>query len=284
MISLTNVHFAYSAKATVFEGFDLALQKGNIYGLLGKNGAGKTTLLKIMLGLVRPSIGQMNVAGFNPSRREASFNAQYFYVPEDPFFPSGSLKKFVECYAPFYPNFNLDKFFGLLKEFEIDRTLKFKSVSFGQKKKAYIAFAIACQTPILIMDEPTNGLDIPSKRQFRKIINYIINPDRLMIISSHQIRDLHSLIDHVLLLDQGKLLIDHSLQEIDNNIRFEIFRKEPTAEDLIYYERVPGGYLGIRHGASDHNSLEIDLEILFNATIDKPDHMKVLLHKTKSYA
>ena len=105
-----------------------------------------------------------------------------------------------------------------------------------------------------------------------------------MIISSHQIRDLHSLIDHVLLLDQGKLLIDHSLQEIDNNIRFEIFRKEPTAEDLIYYERVPGGYLGIRDGASDHNSLEIDLEILFNATIDKPDHMKVLLHKTKSYA
>ena len=252
--------------------------------MLGKNGAGKTTLLKTMLGLIRPRTGSVEVAGYNPAKRQAAFNAQYFYVPEDPYFPGGSLQKFVKCYAPFYPNFDLDKFFGLLKEFEIDRIMSFKNVSFGQKKKAYIAFAIACQTPILIMDEPTNGLDIPSKRQFRKIINYIINPDRLMIISSHQIRDLHSLIDHVLLLDQGELLIDHSLQDIEKNLRFEIYRTEPTQEDLIYYERVPGGYLGIRDGITDHTALEIDLEILFNATIDKPDHMKVLLHKTKSYA
>ena len=284
MISLTNIHFGYSAKASVFEGFNLSLQAGNIYGLLGKNGAGKTTLLKTMLGLIRPRTGSVEVAGYNPAKRQAAFNAQYFYVPEDPYFPGGSLQKFVKCYAPFYPNFEITKFFGLLKEFEIDRNMSFKSVSFGQKKKAYIAFAIACQTPILIMDEPTNGLDIPSKKQFRKIINYIINPDRLMIISSHQIRDLHSLIDHVLLLDQGQLLINHSLQEIEQNLRFEIYRSEPTQEDLIYYERVPGGYLGIRDGATDHTSLEVDLEILFNATVDQPDHMKVILHKSKSYA
>ena len=284
MINLSNIHYAYSPKATVFAGLNLELQGGNIYGLLGKNGAGKTTLLKIMLGLIRPATGGVQAAGYNPAKRQAAFNAQYFYVPEDPYFPGGSLQKFVKCYAPFYPNFELTKFFGLLKEFEIDRNMSFKSVSFGQKKKAYIAFAIACQTPILIMDEPTNGLDIPSKKQFRKIINYIINPDRLMIISSHQIRDLHSLIDHVLLLDQGQLLINHSLQEIEQNLRFEIYRSEPTQEDLIYYERVPGGYLGIRDGATDHTSLEVDLEILFNATVDQPDHMKVILHKSKSYA
>lgn len=284
MINLSNIHFAYSPKAAVFAGLNLELQGGNIYGLLGKNGAGKTTLLKIMLGLIRPATGSVQATGHNPAKRQAAFNAKYFYVPEDPYFPGGSLQKFVKCYAPFYPNFELNKFFGLLKEFEIDRNLSFKDVSFGQKKKAFIAFAIACQTPILIMDEPTNGLDIPSKRQFRKIINHIINPDRVMIISSHQIRDLHSLIDHVLLLDQGQLLINHSLQEIERNLRFEIYRIEPTQEDLIYYERVPGGYLGIRDGVTDHTALEIDLEILFNATIDQPAHMKVVLHKSKSYA
>jgi ABC-2 type transport system ATP-binding protein len=284
MIQLSNIHFVYSPKDAVFNGLNLQLEAGNIYGLLGKNGAGKTTLLKVILGLIRPSTGSAQVAGYNPTHRKAAFNAQYFYVPEDPFFPTGSLQKFVKCYAPFYPNFELDKFFGLLNEFEIDRSMSFKNVSFGQKKKAFIAFAIACQTPILIMDEPTNGLDIPSKKQFRKIMNYIINPNRLMIISSHQIRDLHSLIDHVLLLDDGQLLIDHSLQEIEQNLRFEIYRSEPTQEDLIYYERVPGGYLGIRDGVTDHTALEIDLEILFNATIDRPDHMKVLLHKSESYA
>ena len=149
---------------TVLRDINFEIGQGETLALVGSNGAGKTTMLKIMLGLIRPDEGDLQVAGHNPTKRSAAFNAQYFYVPEDPFFPNGTLKKFIQCYAPFYPNFSLEKFFSLLKEFEIDRSMSFKSVSFGQKKKAYIAFAIACQTPIIVMDEPTNGLDIPSKR------------------------------------------------------------------------------------------------------------------------
>ncbi len=284
MIEITDLGFHYTPRAPILRGVTTQLRGGMIYGLLGKNGAGKTTFLKIIMGLLRPNSGEIRVKGYNPTRRQTAFLSSIFYVPEDPFFPSGSLRRFVQSYGPFYPSFSKALFFELLEIFEVDRSVSFSSISFGQRKKAFIAFAIACQTNIIVMDEPTNGLDIPSKRQFRKVINHVINDSRLMIISSHQIRDLHSLIDAVIMVDEGEILIDHSLPEIEECLRFEVFRSEPGDEDLLYYERVPGGYLGVRAGRYDHSSLEIDLEILFNATLDRRDHMKVLLHKTQDYA
>ena len=282
MISVSNLSFQYSSGKNVFDDLNLTLDSGKIYGLLGKNGAGKTTLIKNILGLRRPQSGQITTFGHNPIDRPLHLLQQYFFIPEDPYLPDISMKEYIDRYSPFYPNFQLEKFLQLLNEFNLERTIHLKNLSFGQKKKAIIAFAIATYTPLLIMDEPTNGLDIPSKKQFRKIITHIADEGRLFIISTHQIRDLHSLIDHVLLIDEGKLLINHDMMQITNSLSFHVHRSEPQEEDIIYYERVPGGYLAISEG-SDSESLEVDLEVLFNAAITEKNTINQLL-KNKTYA
>ena len=127
-----------------------------------------------------------------------------------------------------------------------------------------IAFGLATNTRVLIMDEPTNGLDIPSKKQFRKILSHIITKDRIFIISTHQIRDLHSLIDNVLIIHQGQLIFNHTIEEICDKLHFSLSPSPIYPEELIYSERVPGGYLNIGP-KQEKPSFEPDLEVLFNA-------------------
>lgn len=283
MISITGLNFRYDVKQKALHNIDLQLNSGRIYGLLGKNGAGKTSLLKNILGLRKSGSGTISVNGYDPRKGEKDFLASYFFIPEDPHMPDISMKEYIQCYAPFYPNFSLDLFFRILNEFELPRKLHFSKVSLGQKKKALISFGIAANTPILVMDEPTNGLDIPSKKQFRKIITTLVNDDRLFVVSTHQIRDLHSLIDHVLIMDQGEILVDSSIEMIERALSFEVHRTETIAEDSIYYERVPGGYMSITEGGERPESLEVDMEVLFNAVITEKELFSHIL-KTKIYA
>ena len=277
MIRIRDLHFGYAPGTEILHGVDLELPSGRIYGLLGRNGAGKTSLIKNITGLRRPQSGSLEVFGYDPALREREYVQKYFFIPEDPYIPNISMKEYISRYAPFYPEFELDKFFKLLREFDLERSLHLRNLSFGQKKKSLIAFAIATNTPLLIMDEPTNGLDIPSKKQFRKIISYITEEDRLFLISTHQIRDLHSLIDHVVLIDAGRIILDQEMLAISQALVFEVHRQEPEDKDILYYERVPGGYLSIKEGSSVH-SLEVDLEVLFNAVITDRQSFAQLLN------
>lgn len=279
MIDIKNLTYKYPSGQAVFNNLNLNLSSGTIYGLLGKNGAGKTTLIKNLLGLRRGTSGELVVGGHNPKNRNRNFLESYFFIPEDPYLPEITMKEYIESYSPFYPNFNIDHFFQILREFELPKMLHFKKVSFGQKKKALIAFAIATHTPLLIMDEPTNGLDIPSKRQFRKIISHMIDDKRLFIVSTHQIRDLHSLIDHMIILDNGEVIVDNSIMMIERAISFEVCRTQPDEESNLYSERVPGGYMCLKEGGGRPESLEVDMEVLFNAVMtDK----KVFSHILKA--
>lgn len=282
MISVQQLSYGYDTRQSILSDISLDFSSGKIYGVLGKNGAGKTTLLKNLLGLRYADKGHISINEYAVYKRQKDLLADYFYIAEEPFIPKISVRRFVQSYAPFYPCFDLNQFFGLLNEFELTRKSHLKALSFGQRKKVLIAFAIAANTRLIIMDEPTNGLDIPSKKQFRKIINYIISNDRLSIISTHQIRDLHALIDHVIILDQGKIIVDNSLELISKALSFEIYRSEPHETDIIYHERVPGGYLAIKEGGHRPESLEVDLEVLFNAVMsDKTLFTHIL--KSKNY-
>ena len=267
MITVKRLNFEYDHNHKALNQISLELYTGRIYGLLGKNGAGKTSLLKNILGLRKSGTGDISVFGFDPRKSERAFLASYFFIPEDPHIPDMSMKEYIECHAPFYPDFNLDHFFQILNEFELPRKLNFGKVSLGQKKKALISFGIAANTPLLVMDEPTNGLDIPSKKQLRKIINSLVNDKRLFIISTHQVRDLHSLIDHVIVLDDGEIVVDNSIQMIERALSFEVHRHESSAQNSIYYEKVPGGFLSINEGGERPESLAVDMEVLFNAVI-----------------
>ena len=270
MIKIDGLSFGYSHRINLFESLDLEINSGQIHGLLGLNGAGKSTLLHLAQGLRYPKSGSIRVFGNNPADRDIYHLQDSFLLPEEIYAPSISLKRFVDRYAPFYPSFSIDQFLKLLNEFELDRKSQLGNLSMGQQKKALIAFGLATNTKVLMMDEPTNGLDIPSKKQFRKILTHIIREDRLFIISTHQIRDLHSLIDNVLVLSDGKIIFNNTIEHICDRLHFSLSRQPEKTTNLIYNERVPGGYLNIQPAKSGE-SFEPDLEVLFNAIITKND-------------
>lgn len=273
MITIDNLTFGYR-KRKLFEGLNLQLSSGSIYGLLGKNGAGKTTLLKLMAGLLTPTMGEITVLDQTPSKRKPSLLSEIFVLPEEFDLPRMSITEYARYYGVFYPNFSDDQLLTLLKELEVEADQTLHTMSFGQKKKALIAFAIACNTKLLIMDEPTNGLDIPSKSSFRRVIASIANEERTIIISTHQVRDLDQLIDRIVILDESSILLNASINEITDKLFFT--HLEPT-DHAIYAEQTIHGRWGVQHNTAGAESL-MDMEILFNAVTTNSQTFKTIFN------
>lgn len=280
MIRIRNLNFGYKHNQNLFNDLDVTLASGQIHGLLGLNGAGKSSLLHLIQGLRYRDQGSLDAFGFDPQQRQVSFLNNTFLIAEDCYTPNMSLKAYVDMYSPFYPSFSLESFLKFLNEFELDHSVHLGKLSMGQRKKAVIAFGLATNTKLLMMDEPTNGLDIPSKKQFRKILSHIITDDRLFLISTHQIRDLHSLIDNVIVLSDGKIIFNQSIQGICEHLHFSLSGKPDDHQNLIYHERVPGGYLNIKK-ADGTESFEPDLEVLFNAINTHTNEINEAFYKDK---
>ncbi len=201
MIEVKNISFKYAGqKDLVFDDFSLTLKQDNIYGLLGKNGTGKSTLLYLISGLLRPRKGEVIFDGIETRLRRPETLSEIFIVPEEFDLPKMSLKEYVKINRPFYPLFSTSVLESCLNDFELGTDLQLSSLSMGQKKKVYMAFALAVGTKVLLMDEPTNGLDIPSKSQFRKVIAQYMSGERTLISSTHQVHDMEQLLDHILIL------------------------------------------------------------------------------------
>src|ERR1035437_7011019 len=220
MITVNKMAFSYRKGQELFENMNLTLLPGGIYGLLGKNGAGKTTLLKLICGLSFPDEGSIRVGDYTPSKRDVAFLSDIFFVREEIYIAERTPKEMEKYLAPFYPSFDGELFQGLIKKLEVDYTGKFQQLSYGQKKKAMIAFAISCKTKYLFMDEPTNGLDIPSKALFRSIIASTYDENRITIISTHQVRDLQSLIDNVIILNDQQIQFNVSMDQVSEKLIF----------------------------------------------------------------
>jgi ABC-2 type transport system ATP-binding protein len=270
MVKIEKLDFGYKKNQQLFRELNLELQSGNIYGLFGMNGAGKTTLLKLMSGLLFPKSGQCLMFEKDVSSRLPEILANIYVIPEEFVLPPVSIKSFVEMNAPFYPRFDytlLDKY---LKEFEISNDKKLTAYSYGQKKKFLIAFGLATQTNVLLMDEPTNGLDIPSKSQFRRIMAAASTEEQCIIISTHQVRDLASIIDHVIILDNGTIIFKHSLMDISTRLTFGKI-KDDSGEGILYAEEVLGGKAAIRKNTGQDTA--VDLELLFNGVIKNSEIM-----------
>lgn len=266
MIQFTDVHFGYKKKKPLYRDLRLNVQAGHIYGLLGKNGAGKSTLLKLISGLVFPVSGTVSVLHHEPAKRQPSFLEKVFLIPEEIETPDVEVVTFADDYAPFYPNFNKAQFLSLLNDFDVPLT-NLKAMSYGQKKKTWIALGIAANTQLLILDEPTNGLDIPSKRQFRKMLAGNLTADRCIIISTHQTRDLDSLIDNIVIVDDGELIMNAHLDRIAEKICFRQFANEDQAINSIYSENNVMGTSAVMFNNNEENPGRMDIELLFNAAI-----------------
>lgn len=266
MVTINNLDFGYRKNKRLFSELNLKLETGRIYGLLGKNGSGKTTLMKQTAGLLYPNNGEIILNGENPVKRSPKFLSSYFMVPEEFETPGVSLKNFIKITAPFYPFFNENDFYKYLSEFQLEVEGKLDKLSFGQKKKVMLSFGLATHTPVLLSDEPTNGLDIPSKSMFRKIMASAINEDKLFVISTHQVRDIEGIIDAIVVLDNGKIIFNQDLETVSEKLSFKTLTS--IDDDVLYAEKHLNTYQAIVRKKDEEHS-HINMELLFNAIISK---------------
>lgn len=266
MIQIRNLSYRYSKRVEIFNDLNLEFKPGKIYGLLGKNGAGKSTLIKNITGMLFPSSGTCEIFEESPKNRSVNFLKNLFFVPEEYYLPNLSIEELVNIYKDFYPNFDTNQFDGYIKEFKIEKHKRTTELSLGQKKKILIGFALSANTKVLIMDEPTNGLDIPSKILFRNMINDSFKKDRIVIITSHQVRDLDELIHSIIIMNDGKVLLNDDKEHIAKHLQFQLTDTKQETTDLIYQEKVSNGFASIKENKTDTAGY-IDIELLFNAVL-----------------
>ena len=266
MIEVNNISFRYpGTKHNVFSNFSMSLEANNIYGLLGKNGTGKSTLLYLISGLLRPANGEVKVDGRLATDRRPEMLKDMFIVPEEFNLPAVTLDTYVKINKPFYPNFSQEVLESCLKDFELPQTLKLNELSMGQKKKVYMSFALAAGTKYLFMDEPTNGLDIPSKTQFRRVIANNMSDERTLIISTHQVHDVETLLDHILILSESEMLLNSSVSNICEHFSFEYRQPQEMDDTVIYAEPTLQGNAVIAKREENDDETQMNLELLFNA-------------------
>lgn len=278
MLQVENISFSYrKGKKNVLHDFSLSLEKGRVYGLLGKNGAGKSTLLYLMSGLLTPKSGKVMYHDTNVRRRLPVTLQDMFLVPEEFDLPPISLISYVELNSQFYPRFSKEDMVKYLHYFELEQEQDLGALSMGQKKKVFMSFALATNTSLLIMDEPTNGLDIPGKSQFRKFIASGMSDDRTIIISTHQVRDIDKILDHVVIMDNSHVLLDESTANICSKLLFVESDDRELAKTALYtLPSVQGNFL-MMPNTEDEES-EINLELLFGAALAAPEKIAGMFH------
>jgi ABC-2 type transport system ATP-binding protein len=261
MIKTENLTFGYKARRKVLNDITLELGEGHIHGLLGCNGIGKTTLLKLICGIMRPSWGSVCVDGFDPMTRKPVMFAELMIIPEEFELPNYSLERYATIMQPFYPRFDRDTMRYYATELKVNTKDKLHSMSMGQRKKAYIAFALACNVRTLLMDEPTNGLDIPSKTVFRRLLASYVNESRMVVISTHQVADVESLLDNIVILDTEGVALAATTTEICSKLKFG---RATEVDNVLYKEMAIAGEMAVMENREGEDT-QLNIELLFNA-------------------
>ena len=260
MIEINDLGFSYGQNP-VLKNISMKLEEGKIYGLLGENGVGKTTLLTLLCGLKKPQTGSIDIDGYNPYDRKPSFLADQYYLSDEVAAVNMKAIDYARNYGKFWEKFDMGKFLEIMKVFENDPEQKMNRMSCGQLKKTWISFALACNTRYIFMDEPTNGLDIPSKAQFRKAVTKYTSEDSTLVISTHQVRDLENIIDPIIILDRQDVLLNATVEEISEKLYFDYSNEK--IEGALYSEMTPGGCVQVLINTGSEES-KVNIEALFN--------------------
>lgn len=272
MINIKDLAFSYGSNE-VLRDINLTLLPGKIYGLLGENGVGKTTLLTLLCGLKKVQRGVISIDGLNPYKRTPELLQEQYYLPDEVAAWHDKAAFWARGNGKFYPGFSIGTFNELMSLFEVDPSMKMDAMSNGQLKKTYISFALACSPKYLYMDEPTNGLDIPSKTQFRTALLKYTSEDSTIVISTHQVRDLESVIDPIIILDRRDVLLNASLEEITKELYFDY--GNILREDSLYSEQLPGGFIQVYRNRTKEDS-KVNIEALFNAVHKNKELIKAI--------
>ena len=278
MIKVENLSFTYpKSKHMVLHDFSFSLEAGRVYGLLGRNGAGKSTLLYLITGLLTPKKGKIMYHDINVRSRLPMTLQDMFLVPEEFELPSISLKKYIDLNAPFYPNFSKEDMYKYLHCFEMDMDVNLGALSMGQKRKVFMIFALATNTSLLLMDEPTNGLDIPGKSQFRKFMASGMTDNKTIVISTHQIRDIDKMLDSVMIMDESRVLLNESTVHICEKLCFKESDDRSLIDKALF--AVPSLHGNSLLLLNEHNEdSDINIELLFNAILAQPQKIANLFH------
>ena len=270
MITIENTSYGYKSNPLIFNNISLEIGNG-IYGLLGENGVGKTTLMHLICGLLFPKNGKCSIDGRNTAERQPEGLARYYFLPEEMQMPTESIVSFAARHSVFYPHFNQEEFELNLEELKINRKQKLSSVSYGQQKKAMLAYAFALHTPYTLLDEPTNGLDITSRQALKRIISRSMDDESTLLISTHQAHDFENLLDHLIILGKGEILLNRSLDEISNRLLFA--RTDILPEESIYSEENLSGYFSIIPNEDGEENTP-DIELLYKAVLQQPEKIQ----------
>ena len=262
MIKINDLAFSYGSEP-VLKNITMTLEEGRIYGLLGENGVGKTTLLTLLCGLKKPNTGSIDIDGYDPFKRDPNLYKELYYVPDEVSPLHQTARLFAKNSGVFWPNFSMDH-------------KKMDAMSAGQLKKTYLSFALACKPRYLFMDEPTNGLDIPSKSQFRAAVSRYTAEDSTIVISTHQVRDLENIIDPIIILDKQDVLVNASLEKIASKLTFDY--GTTLHPESLYSEQLPGGFIQVLLN-TDGQETKVNIEALFNAVHKNKELIKNLLNE-----
>ncbi|MFC4665224.1 ATP-binding cassette domain-containing protein [Falsiporphyromonas endometrii] len=272
MIKISNLNYSYKRGVPLFKDLNLQLPQGTITGLLGKNGEGKTTMLKLLSGSLLPKSGNISVLFNDPSTRSFAVQQEIFLLPEIVQCPSVKVRRYLDMMASFYPTYDKEVEADAMRVFDLNDEMKLGKISQGQQKKVVITVALASRTPLLLMDEPTNSLDIPSKTAFRQLMAKYLNENQTVIISTHQVRDLESLIDRVVLMNNNEIVCNESIYELSQTFHFS--QTDKVDGQPLYTEQSPIGNVGMflrEKNSQDFDDDYFSLELFFNGVISNHD-------------
>lgn len=206
-----------------------------------------------------------------PRKRSVGFLSDIFLVPEEIDLPAMTFDEYVKVNSPFYPRFSTDTLRRCLDMFEMPTDIHLDKLSMGQRKKAFMSFAMACNTSLLLMDEPANGLDIPGKSAFRRSVVENMTDDRTIIISTHQVHDIDRIIDHVVVTGPEKVMLNASVSDIASRLMFRFTPDAAEASQAPVAVPVPGGANIVELNPTGEPATEVDLETLFLLTRNHPE-------------
>ena len=287
MVTLNRISFSYMRGVPALADVCGALEPG-IHLLLGENGAGKTTLLKVMAGLLRPTAGEVTLDGAVVAQRAPATMRSLFFLPENMEIPFATFNELARRHAPMYPLFSDEDFRLNLRAFGLDGSERPADCSLGTRRKGLIAYALALHTPLLLMDEPANGLDINSKKALRAMMARCVAPDQTVVVSTHNITDLLELYDGLMLLHGGRLEV--CLPTYTLSCRLESVSTPQPLPEVLYWELSAARYHSLLPNPSGEPAT-LDYSLLYSAlmstaapqvlaAINRTDHLSPAVEKT----
>ncbi len=214
----------------------MSVPKGGVYGLVGPNGAGKSTAIRCCLGVYRPDTGSVTLEG-QPVYENPAAKCRIASIPDDIFyFPSASLEEMRRYYRGIYPQFDDDLFERLHEVFRLPEKTPMRRFSKGMQKQAAFHLAVCCRPDMLILDEPVDGLDPLMRRQvWSLILSDVAQRETTVLISSHNLRELEDICDHVGIMDHGKMLLERSLADMQGNtVKLQIVGDVPDGLEVLH--------------------------------------------------